>query len=265
MDNQPIGIIDSGVGGLSIWKEIVSQLPLESTIYIADSKNCPYGIKSESEVCKLSPRLVQFLIDSKVKLVVIACNTISVYCVDKLRKKFPSVPIVGVVPVVKTAAEHSKNRKIGILATTSTVKSDYEKKLIQTFAKGCEVISLGTKKLVPFVEQGDVSSKRLQKIIKKELQIFIEKKIYTLVLGCSHFPFLRDTIQKIVGPQVEILDSAGAIARQVRRVLTNNNLLSEKNSSKHQFFTTGDAEQFKKVAKKLIGDTVTENIEHVRL
>ena len=264
MNNQPIGILDSGVGGLSIWQEIVSQLPNESTIYIADSKHCPYGARSADEIEKLARPLVGFLIDQKVKLIVIACNTITVSCLNKLREEFVRPPIVGIVPVVKTAVERTKTKRIGVLSTTATAKSDHQKKLIETFAKSYDVTSIGTDKLVPFVERGEVDSEQLQTVLKQELREFVEKQIDTLALGCSHFPFLKGSMQRMLGQNVSILDSAGAIARQVGRVLTNNSALSLKNHPTHQFFTTGDKDQFRRIANKLLGDTMADNVTYVR-
>lgn len=264
MNNQPIGILDSGIGGLSIWQEIVRQLPHESTIYFADSKNCPYGNKSFEEIYLLARRLVRVLVKKRAKLVVIACNTITVACLGKLRKEFPAIPIVGTVPVVKTAAEHSKKKKIAILSTVATAQSHYQNQLIETFAKGCEVLSIGTDKLVSLVEHGEVNSKEVNAALREILEPCMEKDIDVLALGCSHFPFLRQQMQGVLGSKVLLLDSAGAIARQVGRVLTGNAVLS-KGKATHQFFTTGDAHKFGAVATKLISDTIAANTQHVRL
>ena len=263
MNNQPIGILDSGVGGLSIWQEIIRLLPNESTIYIADSINCPYGTKSEKEIYNLSKRLVKFLLDKDSKLIVLACNTITVSCLDRLRLEFPSIPIVGTVPVVKTASEVSKNRKIGILSTSHTAKSTYQKNLIQKFASNCSVANIGTNKIVPFIERGEVGSEKFMLILKLELKLFIETEVDTLVLGCSHFPFIRDQIQNILGSKVTILDSGGAIARHVKKVLENNSCLATVNSSQHKLYTTGDNEIFGLVVKALLGKKIASMIKSV--
>ena len=254
MNNQPIGILDSGVGGLSIWKEIVKNLPHESTIYLADSINCPYGDRTEDEIYILAKRLVKFLLDKKVKLIVLACNTITVFCIDKLRIDFPNIPIVGTVPAVKTAAELTKSKKIGILSTEPTARSEYQKDLINKFAKGCFVINKGESKLVPYIEKGDTKSEKIKKILRDSLKEFLAKDVDVIALGCSHFPFLKDEIGEIMGDRVKILDSGEAIARQVKRVLINNNHLSLSNNPSHIFYTTGNAKEFSKVSKKLLGD-----------
>lgn len=251
MNKNPIGILDSGVGGLSIWREIVAKLPHESTIYIADSANCPYGSKSSEEIYRLSKRLVEFLISKNCKLIVVACNTITVSCLERLRLDFPEIPIVGTVPVVKTAVRITKNKKIGILSTSATAKSSYQKNLIAQFANDCEIFNFGTDALVPYVERGDLNSRLLTQMLQAELKPFVDAGIDTLALGCSHFPFLKSAMQDILRPQVQILDSGEAIARQVVRVLTANKALSQ-NRSTHQFFTTGNNKEFESVAKKLL-------------
>lgn len=249
--NNAIGIIDSGVGGLSVWKEIVKLLPAESTIYLADSKNLPYGEKSEEEVYKLAKPLMMHLIDKDVKLIVIACNTITVSALEKFRKDFPSLPIVATVPVVKSAATVSKNKRIGILSTKRTAESEYQKRLITHFAVGCEVTNVGTNKLVPLVESGEI---RDIGVIREELQPFIDANIDTLALGCTHFPFLRAQIQEILGENVQILDSAEAVARQVKLVLQREAIETDAVLGSHGFYTTGDEEVFKEQVKRLVGE-----------
>lgn len=263
MNNQPIGILDSGVGGLSIWKEIVRELPNESTIYLADSLNCPYGEKSEKEIYGLGKRLVDFLLKNKVKLIVLACNTITVFCIDRLRINFPDIPIVGTVPAVKTAVETTRNKKIGILSTESTARSYYQKNLIEKFANNCLVVSKGASELVPYIEKGDIKSKRVKKILREALKEFLVKDVDAIALGCSHFPFLKDKIEEIMGDKVKILDSGKAIARQVKKVLTNNNALSLSDSPSYAFYTTGDARKFNRVSKRLLGRKIAPYINKV--
>lgn len=245
MDNRPIGLLDSGVGGLTIWQEIVKKLPNESTIYIADSKNCPYGIKTAEEIYNLAKRLVAFLATQNVKLIVIACNTITVSCLDKLREEFKDVPIIGTVPVIKTAAEKTKKGKIGILSTVQTSKSRYQKDLIKKFAKDLEVLNIGTDKLVPLIEKG----KNVDSILPQILKPF--EKIDVLALGCTHFPLIKDKIQKILGSKVLILDSGAAIARQVRRVLKHNKILTGNKKFKRYFYTTGSEKLYNIEAERV--------------
>lgn len=261
MNNQPIGIIDSGIGGLSIWREIVKQLPHESTFYLADSANCPYGNKSNEEIYKLSKRLIKLLIEKNVKVIVIACNTITVSCISELRVEFKNLPIVGTVPVIKTAGEITKNGRIGVLSTKNTAKSRYQKNLIEKFAGRNKVINIGTDKLVPFVEKGKIEGEYINTVLKDELQPFIKENIDVLALGCTHFPFLKDKMQKVLGENVKIIDSSGALARQVKRVLKANNTLSTTIAS-HEFYTTGDMKVFKHTIEKLLGK---ETVKMVKL
>lgn len=244
--NKPIGVLDSGIGGLTVWEEIVRELPKESTIYVADSKNVPYGNKSSTQIHQLARKLVQFLLEKDVKLVVVACNTITVSCLNKLRTEFPKIPIVGTVPVVKTAAAKTKKGKIGVLSTIRTAQSQYQKDLIEKFAKDLEVLNIGTDKLVPLIEKGE----SVDSILPKILEPF--KKVDVLALGCTHFPLIKDKIQKILGSKVSVLDSGPAIARQVRRVLTQNKMLSNNKRAKHSFYTTGDGKLYDMEAEKVV-------------
>ncbi len=250
MNKNPIGILDSGIGGLSIWQEIIKKLPHESVIYLADSKNCPYGEKTSKEIYDLSRKMIKFLLKKKVKLIVIACNTITVVCLDKLRLDFPQIPIIGTVPVVKTASKMSKNGRIGILSTNQTAKSEYQKDLIKKFSKNLKVLNLGTDKLVPIVESGEKDKIQISKILEEELKPFIDFKIDALALGCSHFPFLKREMQKVIGNKIKILDSSGAIARQTKRVILMEKLFSEYNKFNHSFYTTGDLKKFKAIPKE---------------
>lgn len=240
MNNQPIGILDSGVGGLTVWKEILKALPHESTIYIGDSLNAPYGARKKEEILHLASKMIDFLLTKQVKLIVVACNTITVSGIDVLRKKYPKVPIIGAVPVIKTAVKISKTGKIGVLSTVKTAESEYQKSLIAEFAKGCDVLNLGTNRLVPLIEKGEIEGEELQKILEKELEPFKKAKVDVLALGCTHFPFLTESITKILGKEITLLDSGSAIARQVGRVLEHNNTLATQNNLRHIMYTTGD-------------------------
>ncbi|MCL4354543.1 glutamate racemase, partial [Patescibacteria group bacterium] len=173
--NNPIGIIDSGIGGLSIASVLIKGLPKESFIYLADSKNCPYGVKNKDEIYRLTKKMVEFLVKKKIKLLVVACNTITVTSIDKLRKEFKEIPIVGIVPVIKTAREKTQNGKIGVFSTVATANSSYQKDLINKFTKGSTVINYGSSNLVSLIEKGN--EKQINKLLKEELKICKEKFI----------------------------------------------------------------------------------------
>jgi glutamate racemase len=260
-----IGVIDSGVGGLSVWREIVSLLPDESTIYIADSKNCPYGEKSYEEIYNLTKRLITFLIQKEVKLIVIACNTMTVTSIARLRQEFPDMRIVGTVPVIKVAAVITKTKRIGILATEKTAESDYQKQLIVDFAKDCVVINEGTNALVPLVERGEIEGQKVEATLQHVLFPFQKEEIDVLALGCTHFPFFRPVMQEIVGDGVVILDSGEAIARQVERILLTTNTMAPEGERRHTLYTTGNEVQFRAVAKKLLDGTMSEEVQVITL
>jgi glutamate racemase len=259
MDNRPIGIIDSGVGGLSIASKLIEKLPNESLVYIADSKNCPYGNKSAEQIFDLTQKMVKFLLQTQVKLLVVACNTITVTSIEKLRKAYPGLPIVGIVPVIKTAAEKTKNGKIGVFSTAATAKSQYQKDLINKFANGHEVANIGSENLVSLIEKMDFET--LDRVLKQELKVFRAADIDVLALGCSHFPLIKDQIQQILS-DVLILDSADAVCRQVERVLTRNGSLSSSYDSSYTFYTTGDLRTISVFVNKL---TTKGKIERISL
>jgi glutamate racemase len=260
MNNHPIGILDSGVGGLTVLQAVVQELPHESIVYIGDSKNTPYGVKSSNEIYTLAKRMIEFLLAKKVKLIVIACNTITVSCLDRLRIDYPEMPIIGTVPVVKTAVAVTQNKRIGILSTTSTAKSDYQKHLIEKFATDCTVFNYGNDELVPLIERGKGESDEMGHILKKVLRKFQDEKIDTLVLGCTHFPFLEKQMNNILGSQVQLVESGGAVARQVRRVLEQNKNLAEEKSGEVKVYTTGNMH----IAKNLVVSTIEKRLVTVQ-
>lgn len=257
--NNPIGIIDSGVGGLSIASILIKNPPSESFIYLADSANCPYGQKSKEEIYNLSKKMIDFVLQQKIKLLVIACNTITVTCIDKLRKDYPNLPIVGIVPVVKTAVEKTKNKKIGIFSTQLTANSNYQKDLIEKYAKDYSVLNLGSSTLVSLIEKLDF--KAIEKVLEQELKPFKASNIDTLALGCSHFSLIKEQIQKYL-PNVLILDSSDAVSRQVQHILVHNNLISTSNNSSYNFYTTGELRAMEYFINKL---TIKAKIERISL
>jgi len=245
---QPIGIIDSGVGGLTIASVLIKELPNESIVYLADSKNCPYGEKSKEEIYSLTKKMVKFLLKSRIKLLVVACNTITVTSIDRLRTEFGQIPIVGIVPVIKTAREKTINGKIGVFSTTVTANSFYQKDLINKFAKDSVVLNVGSPSLVSLIEKPDFEA--INEVLKEDLKIFKDNKVDVLALGCSHFPLIKDRIQKYL-PNVLILDSGNAVVRQVQRILKHNKMLSNSGNASYNFYTTGNLKTLKHFVSKL--------------
>lgn len=256
---KPIGIIDSGVGGLSIASALFKNLSNESFIYLADSKNCPYGQKSEEEICNLTRKMVDFLMKKEIKLLVVACNTITVTVIERLRRDYKSIPIVGIVPVLKTAAEKSRSKKIGVFSTKITSESQYLRDLINRFAMDCTVVNAGSSDLVEMIENLDFDS--IDNILEKELEEFKVNQIDILALGCSHFSLIKDKIAKIL-PNVLILDSSEAVSRQVGRILEANSLYSKNSNPRYNFFTTGEIEKLKFFVEKL---TINPRVERISL
>ncbi len=237
MNNQPIGIFDSGVGGTSIWKEIHSLLPNEDTIYLADSKNAPYGHKSQKEIQSLSIKNTEKLIALGSKIIVVACNTATTNAIDFLRKNY-DLPFIGIEPAIKPAALKTKTKQIGILATKGTLQSSLFTKTSELYANQINVIEVIGEGLVPIVENNLINNPETLMLLQKFLDPMIKANIDYLVLGCSHYPYLIPQIKKLLPENVEIIDSGRAVARQTKAVLENNNLLNNKNQKPNcQFFT----------------------------
>jgi len=238
-NNNPIGLFDSGIGGTSIWKEIHDLLPNEDTIYLADSKNAPYGQKSKEEIIALSIKNTEYLLNQNAKIIVVACNTATTNAIKELRELY-DVPFIGIEPAIKPAAIHSNSHVIGILATQGTLNSELFHQTAEKFqdTKIIEQIGHG---LVPLIEQGEMYSKEMDSLLHQYLQPMIEANIDYLVLGCSHYPYLIPQIKKILPKDIKIIDSGEAVARQTKSVLAQNNALnqSEKKGTT-VFYTNSD-------------------------
>ncbi len=235
MKENPIGIFDSGIGGITIYKEIHKLLPNENIVYLADSKNAPYGEKSKEEIIKFSIKNTEFLLKKGCKIIVVACNTASTNAVKYLRENY-SVPIIRVQPAIKPAALNSKTKTVGILATKGTLKSDLLFETSQKFAQGINVIEQIGEGLVSLIESGKIHSSEMTNLLYKYLQPMLDKNIDFLVLGCTHYPFLIPQLKKIVGEKVTILDSGKAIAKQTKVILEQENLLNNSSAKKMQSF-----------------------------
>lgn len=256
MNSGPIGIFDSGLGGLTIWQEIVKILPYESTLYLADHANFPYGEREEKDIRKLTTRALYWLVAKKVKLVVIACNSATVSGLDYYRQQFPEIPIIGVVPVIKTAVALTKTKTIAVLSTPLTAQSKYQQWLIKSFALGTKVYSLVSKDLVGFVEKGEIKGDKVEKLLRQDIYTHQNKEIDVLVLGCTHYPFLKQTLQRVIGKDMSIIDSGGAVARQVDRILTKLQMREGQGDPCHSFFTTKDKEKVTKISRLLLNKNV---------
>lgn len=233
---QPIGLFDSGVGGTSIWREIHQLLPQENYIYLADSKNAPYGQKSKEEIVALSFKNTDYLLDKGCKIIVVACNTATTNAISELREKY-SVPFIGIEPAIKPAAIHTKTKSIGILATKGTLSSELFTKTVLGF-KDIRVVEQIGYNLVKLIEEGKIASDEIKSLLKIYLQPMIEANIDHLVLGCSHYPYLVPHIKEILPTGVRIIDSGEAVAKQTKLVLESNNLLNTSFQPGSQVFYT---------------------------
>ena len=247
VNNNPICLFDSGVGGTSILKEILAQLPHENTIYLADSKNAPYGQKSKEEIIALSKKNTEFLLNKNAKIIVVACNTATTNAIKELRASY-DVPFIGIEPAIKPAANNSETHTIGILATKGTLSSELFNQTVLNYpnTKIIEQIGFG---LVSLIEEGNIESKEMTQLLHDYLNPMVKENIDYLVLGCSHYPYLIPQIKKILPNHIKIIDSGEAVARQTKNILSDKVGLSDTKKSKQLFYTNSNPI----VLKNLIG------------
>jgi glutamate racemase len=248
---NPIGVFDSGVGGLSVLREIRRELPGEDLLYVADSGHAPYGDKSTQLIEARSIAIVEFLVSQHAKAIVVACNTATGAAIETLRARF-SVPIVAMEPAVKPAATHTKSGVIGVLATSGTLVSNNFAKLHARFGADVNILVQACPGLVEQVEAGDLSGDKTRALIKQYVLPLLAQKADTIVLGCTHYPFLVPLIQEITGPTVAIIDPAAAIARELRRRLASIKQLSpEARAGTERFWTSAAPDKTKQVISQL--------------
>lgn len=248
--NQAIGIFDSGVGGISVWKELVKSLPNESVIYYADTANCPYGPKSKENIIELASKVVDFLISKDCKIIIVACNTATAAAIEFLRTNY-SLPFIGMEPAVKPAAQNSKTKSIAVLATEGTFNG---KLYIETSRKYATDVVLNIKvgdKLVDIVENGLIDDPFTEKHLASIVKPLIEKNIDHLVLGCTHYPFLLDKLKKVLPENVKIIDPAPAVIKQTKRILEQNRLLNSEANPFYEFYSSGNSDVLKNILKDI--------------
>jgi glutamate racemase len=252
---SPIGIFDSGVGGLSVLRAIREQMPEESVIYFGDQGHVPYGSRSLEQIQDFSDEITRFLLEQDAKIIVVACNAASAAALKSLREKFPATPFVGMEPAVKPAAEHTHTGKVGVLATPATFQGALYASVVERFANGVELFQSTCPGLVQQIEQGKLHSRETRQILEEALQPMLEKNIDTVVLGCTHYPFVIPLIQRIVGENVRVIDPAPAVARHAGRLLEAEGL---KNLSggrgQLKFYTSGNAHTLLALLPLLLGE-----------
>jgi glutamate racemase len=250
-----IGIFDSGVGGLSVLREIRKQLPDEPVIFLADQAHVPYGSRTLEEVREFSVAITRHLLAQGARLIVVACNTASAAALHHLRQTFPEVPFVGMEPAVKPAAEHSHSRVVGVLATPATFQGALYASVVERFAQDVTLLQHTLPGLVQQIESGELDSPETRRILEDALLPMLRKGIDTVVLGCTHYPFVIPLIEDIVGPGVRVIDPAPAVARQTARLLAANGLHDPHDASPRvRFQTTGDPDKLACLLPRLLGE-----------
>lgn len=254
--SSPIGIFDSGIGGVSVLRAIRELLPHEDLIYFGDSANLPYGEKTLDEIRRLSEAVTDFLLKQDCKIIVIACNTASAAALKHLRAIHPGVDFVGMEPAVKPAAEQTQSGVVGVIATTATIQGELFASVVERFAKDVTVLRQPCPGLVQQIEAGKLETPDTEKMLRGWLEPMMEKNIDTLVLACTHYPFVMPVLKKILGENVRIIDPAPAVARHVKRILGEKDLLNEE-GGKVIYYTSGDVEKFNETLFVLTGERAT--------
>jgi len=250
---KTIGVFDSGVGGLSVLREIHKLLPAQPVIYFADQGHVPYGSRQIEEVQGFAHKITQYLLDLGAGLIVVACNTASVAALQSLRQAYPHVPFVGMEPAVKPAAETSHSRRVGILATAATFQTAMYASVVERFAQGVTLLEDPCYGLVDQIENGNLNGPQTRAILENALKPMMAAGVDTIVMGCTHYPFVIPLIQQIVGPGVKVIDPAPAIARQTLRMLEAHDLLATgKRRAATHYFTSGDRLAFKRSLRQLL-------------
>ena len=255
LKQQPIGVFDSGVGGLSVLRAIRMQMPEESVIYFGDQGHIPYGPRPMEQIQSFSEAITKFLLAQKAKIVVVACNAASAAALKYLRVKFQDISFVGMEPAVKPAAEKTGTGVVGVLATPATFQGALYASVVERFAAGVELLQSTCPGLVQQIEKGDLDGPETQRILAEALDPMLARKIDTVVLGCTHYPFVIPLIEQLVGGQVRVIDPAPSVARQVSRLLEAGGLKNPAGTRGDvRFFTSGAAQAMQSLLPKLLGE-----------
>lgn len=262
---QAIGVIDSGVGGLTVAKEVMRQLPNEKIIYLGDTARCPYGPRTTGEVRRFTWELTNFLLKKHIKMLVIACNTATAAALDEIRKEL-NIPVLGVInPGARAAIKRTKNYRVGIIGTIGTVKSGAYEKALKSLNSRLFVTSQACPKFVPLVESGEYDGPIAEKIVQEALTPLLNQNMDTLILGCTHYPLLEPLIKNVMGEKVSVISSGDETAREISAILQYNGLLEESEEEpEHEFYTTGSKWIFSKIASQWLGEPI-ENVKKIKL
>ena len=258
-DNRPIGVFDSGVGGISVLKHIHTLLPHENLLYVADSKHAPYGNKIAEQIAARCVEIADFLIAKNVKALVVACNTATAAAIDILRAKY-NCPIIGMEPALKPAAQASKNGIIGVLATVGTLKSAQFAALLENYGRNVKVVTQACVGLVECIERGEIDTPKTKELISQYCKPLLYEGADSIVLGCTHYLFVKEVIQDVVGKEIILIDTGAAVAKQLKRQLEEKGLLlCSQEKAEVYFWTNSDVENASQVTEKLWGNHAGEN------
>jgi len=255
--DRPIGIFDSGIGGLSVARAIIERLPNESFLYFGDTAHVPYGPQPRSAIQQYSEDITGFLLSQHCKVIVVACNTATTAAITHLRTKWPDIPFLGMEPAVKPGAKSTKTGKVAVLATAGTFKSQRYSSLMERFASDVELLENPCTGLVERIEQGQTQGPELENFLLPILSPMKAAGADTFVLGCTHYPFILPVLRKMLGEEVSIIDPAPALARQLERVLEREHLLAATDAApNYRFFTSGPSHQLEQLAEEILGFSV---------
>jgi glutamate racemase len=262
---QPIGVIDSGVGGLTVAKEIIRQLPNEKIIYLGDTARCPYGPRPLKEVKKFTWELTTFLLEKNIKMLVIACNTATAAVLEEIRAEL-KIPVIGVIyPGARAAIKRTKNYRVGIIGTEGTVKSGAYEKALKALNSRLFVQGQACPKFVPLVESGEYDGGIAEKIVAESLKPLLNQNLDTLILGCTHYPLLEPLIQKFMGKGIHVISSGDETAREISAILQYNGILeTNEDEPEHEYYTTGSRYIFSKIASQWLGVPI-KNVKKIKL
>ncbi|MCM2531471.1 glutamate racemase [Neobacillus pocheonensis] len=262
---QPIGVIDSGVGGLTVAKEVIRQLPNEKIIYLGDTARCPYGPRSLREVKRFTWEMTSFLLEKEIKMLVIACNTATAAVLEEIRTEL-KIPVLGVInPGARAAIKRTKNYRVGIIGTEGTVKSGAYEKALKSLNSRLFVKSHACPKFVPLVESGEYNGAIAERIVDEALQPLLNQNLDTLILGCTHYPLLELLIKNVMGNDVQVISSGDETAREISAILQYNSLLdSDEDEPEYEFYTTGSTAIFSKIASQWLGIPI-KNVKRIKL
>ncbi len=249
--NRAIGVFDSGLGGISVWQALYDALPNESLIYLGDGARCPYGSRSRDEVRQYTEEAVERLLAEGCKMIVVACNTATAVAIKYLREKYPSIPFVGLEPAVKPAALTTKAGVIGVLATKRSLEGDHFRRAEATYGSEVKILKAVGEGFVEAVEENEEHTPETAELVRKAVLPLVEAGADKIVLGCTHYPFLREEIAKVAGEGVEIIDSSAAVARRVMTLLDENNIRAvEGTTPEYRFLSFADEAYVEKLRNK---------------